>query len=304
MMKTGKSFAESLLCLVKAYARGVGAKEAIWEVHGGESFKKLLQMKRELERWNLRWGGDLTERGKQQGEALAQSFRNSLYPVEVEEGGLLRLHSTLRHDLKIFTSDEGRVQMTTAAFAKGFLELEGDLTPILVSLVTTLDRDANKMLDHSGQAYAMDEMHTIKAKLKTLLQREYSSFEEMKALIAPLNTESIVQSLEIIKNPKEALVRLLEPIRKLRGEIAEHVPDKPKTDTFNLSKIPDVHDCIKYDLFHNSSVSWKCGLDLVKLSEALARCYVSQEYGMDIDEKQSIGNRVSQALAQRFVLML
>ena len=32
--------------------------------------------------------------------------------------GLLRLHSTHRHDLKIYASDEGRVQMTAAAFAK------------------------------------------------------------------------------------------------------------------------------------------------------------------------------------------
>jgi len=86
----------------------------------------------------IKWGGDLTETGKRQGEQLGSRFRNELYPVE--EGGLLRLHSTFRHDLKLFTSDEGRVQMTAAAFAKGFLELEGDLTPILVSLVTTLDK--------------------------------------------------------------------------------------------------------------------------------------------------------------------
>lgn len=353
--------------LIKAYAPGVGSKEAVWEVEGGDSFEKLLQMKRVLERWKfaginrkvqfkphksyaaaaaayaedpehadkpkvlmiLKWGGDLTERGKQQGEELGQSFRNSLYPVEVEEGGLLRLHSTFRHDLKIFTSDEGRVQMTAAAFAKGFLELEGDLTPILVSLVTTLGRDANKMLDHSGQADATEEMQGIKAKLKSLLQRDYTSMEELKAAIAPLKTESIIQALEIIKNPKEALVRLLELIRKLRAEIAEKVQDKQadettplymgetfslmlerwdkifrdfystKTDTFDLSKIPDVHDCIKYDLLHNSSVGWKCGPELFNLAEALARCYVSQEYGMDVAEKQSIGNRVSQALCAK-----
>ncbi|CAN6811833.1 unnamed protein product [Brassica oleracea] len=49
---------------------------------------------------------------------------------------LLRLHSTYRHDLKIYNSDEGRVQMYAAAFAKGLLDLEGQLTPILVSLVS------------------------------------------------------------------------------------------------------------------------------------------------------------------------
>lgn len=51
-----------------------------------------------------------------------------------ESAGLLRLHSTFRHDLKIYCSDEGRVQVTAAAFAKGFLQLDGNLTPILVSL--------------------------------------------------------------------------------------------------------------------------------------------------------------------------
>ena len=33
-------------------------------------------------------------------------------------GGLLRLHSTYRHDLKIYSSDEGRVQMSAAAFVQ------------------------------------------------------------------------------------------------------------------------------------------------------------------------------------------
>lgn len=57
-----------------------------------------------------------------------------MYP-DSNGGGILRLHSTFRHDLKIRTSDEGRVIKTAGAFAKGLLELEGDLPPILVSLV-------------------------------------------------------------------------------------------------------------------------------------------------------------------------
>ena len=62
--------------------------------------------------------------------------------------------STFRHDLKIRTSDEGRVMNTAAAFAKGFLELEGELTPILVSLVSKEkgenQGDGEMMLDHTG----------------------------------------------------------------------------------------------------------------------------------------------------------
>lgn len=61
-------------------------------------------------------------------------------------------YSTFRHDLKIKTSDEGRVMKTAAAFAKGFLELEGDLTPILVSLVSkeSSKNSSVMMLDPSG----------------------------------------------------------------------------------------------------------------------------------------------------------
>ncbi|KAK1667992.1 hypothetical protein QYE76_056151 [Lolium multiflorum] len=82
----------------------------------------------------LKYGGVLTHAGRKQAEELGRYFRNNMYPSEGP--GLLRLHSTYRHDLKIYSSDEGRVQMSAAAFAKGLLDLEGELTPILVSLVS------------------------------------------------------------------------------------------------------------------------------------------------------------------------
>lgn len=68
--------------------------------------------------------------------------------------------STFRHDLKIKTSDEGRVMKTAAAFAKGFLELEGDLTPILVSLVSkeSSKNSSVMMLDPSGNKDITQDM--------------------------------------------------------------------------------------------------------------------------------------------------
>ncbi|RDX99713.1 Inositol hexakisphosphate and diphosphoinositol-pentakisphosphate kinase VIP2, partial [Mucuna pruriens] len=80
-----------------------------------------------------------------------------------EGTGLLRLHSTYRHDLKIYSSDEGRVQMSAAAFAKGLLDLEGQLTPILVSLVS---KDYS-MLD--GLENASIEMVEAKARLNEII---------------------------------------------------------------------------------------------------------------------------------------
>ena len=88
----------------------------------------------------LKWGGELTEDGVAQAEQLGHRFRADFYPgacghaapltrrepgltmsahyTDAGQDGLLRLHSTYRHDLKIYASDEGRVQMTAAAFAK------------------------------------------------------------------------------------------------------------------------------------------------------------------------------------------
>ena len=69
----------------------------------------------------LKFGGVLTHLGKNQAEFLGRDFRMRMYPGGNlrNSDGLLRLHSTYRHDLKIYSSDEGRVQITAAAFAKG-----------------------------------------------------------------------------------------------------------------------------------------------------------------------------------------
>lgn len=67
----------------------------------------------------LKWGGELTHAGVKQAVDTGTSFREMMY--EEKSGGLLRLHSTYRHDLKCYTSDEGRCQKTAAAFLKGLL---------------------------------------------------------------------------------------------------------------------------------------------------------------------------------------
>jgi inositol hexakisphosphate/diphosphoinositol-pentakisphosphate kinase len=65
----------------------------------------------------LKFGGNLTKVGERQAVELGRKLRTELYP-DNPGGGILRLHSTFRHDLKIKTSDEGRVMKTAAAFAK------------------------------------------------------------------------------------------------------------------------------------------------------------------------------------------
>ncbi len=70
----------------------------------------------------LKWGGQLTHSGIEQSIELGKIFRYNLYPTSND--GILRLHSTYRHDLKVYSSDEGRCVQTAAAFCKGLLDLE------------------------------------------------------------------------------------------------------------------------------------------------------------------------------------
>ena len=65
----------------------------------------------------LKWGGELTHAGYEQAMGLGDHFRTGIFPTEGDRG-LLRLHSTYRHDLKAYSSDEGRCLTTAAAFIK------------------------------------------------------------------------------------------------------------------------------------------------------------------------------------------
>ena len=108
----------------------------------------------------MKWGGVLTHAGKEQAEKLGRQFRNKMYSArDVDTDELLLLHATFRHNLKIYSSDEGRVQMSAAAFAKGLLDLDtqpGQLAPILVALVTM---DTQK-LDMVRFCQTQHELHT------------------------------------------------------------------------------------------------------------------------------------------------
>lgn len=95
------------------------------------------------------------------GSGVMSMYNNFILDVTGEYAGtqglgLLRLHSTYRHDLKIYASDEGRVQMTAAAFAKGLLALEGELTPILVQMVKSAN--TNGLLDNDCDSYKHQNM--------------------------------------------------------------------------------------------------------------------------------------------------
>ncbi|KAK4488466.1 hypothetical protein RD792_004230 [Penstemon davidsonii] len=155
----------------------------------------------------LKYGGVLTHAGRKQAEELGRYFRNNMYPGEGT--GLLRLHSTYRHDLKIYSSDEGRVQMSAAAFAKGLLDLEGPLTPILVSLVS---KDSS-MLD--GLDNASIEMDEAKARLNEIITSAKKASHSNGSLEKPW----MVDGAGLPTNASELLPKLVKLTKKVTEQV-------------------------------------------------------------------------------------
>ncbi|KAL1322656.1 hypothetical protein HN51_006140 [Arachis hypogaea] len=155
----------------------------------------------------LKYGGVLTHAGRKQAEELGRYFRNNMYPGEGT--GLLRLHSTYRHDLKIYSSDEGRVQMSAAAFAKGLLDLEGQLTPILVSLVS---KDSS-MLD--GLDNASIEMKEAKARLNEIITSSSKAIHSNGSPEFPW----MADGAGLPPNASELLPKLVELTKKVTEQV-------------------------------------------------------------------------------------
>lgn len=171
----------------------------------------------------LKWGGNLTKLGEKQSIHLGQSFRHSMYP-DAPGGGILRLHSTFRHDLKIKTSDEGRVMKTAAAFAKGLLELEGEIPPILVSLVHKEDESIH-MLDPSGNKEVKRELDECKHKVNVNLQRDIeiseTSISEHEQIVGPAEISSLHEALKMVDNPRKTLEKIYNTMGELIAQLEE-----------------------------------------------------------------------------------
>ncbi|XP_036742737.2 inositol hexakisphosphate and diphosphoinositol-pentakisphosphate kinase 2 isoform X19 [Manis pentadactyla] len=265
----------------------------------------------------LKWGGELTPAGRVQAEELGRAFR-CMYPGGQDYAGfpgcgLLRLHSTYRHDLKIYASDEGRVQMTAAAFAKGLLALEGELTPILVQMVKSANM--NGLLDSDSDSLSSCQQR-VKARLHEILQKDRDFTTEDYEKLTPSGSISLIKSMHLIKNPVKTCDKVYSLIQSLTSQIRHRMEEpkssdiqlyhsetlelmlrrwsklekdfKTKNGRYDISKIPDIYDCIKYDVQHNVSLKLENTMELYRLSKALADIVIPQEYGITKAEKLEI----------------
>ncbi|XP_059391030.1 inositol hexakisphosphate and diphosphoinositol-pentakisphosphate kinase 2 isoform X3 [Carassius carassius] len=282
----------------------------------------------------LKWGGELTPAGRVQAEELGRAFR-CMYPggqgdyAGFPGCGLLRLHSTYRHDLKIYASDEGRVQMTAAAFAKGLLALEGELTPILVQMVKSANM--NGLLDNDIESLSGCQQR-VKARLHEIMQKDEIFTEDDFDRLAPTCSSSLVNSMKAVENPVSMCDQVYTLVQSLTSQIRKRLEDpksadlqlyhseslemmlqrwsklerdfRMKSGRYDISKIPDIYDCVKYDVQHNSSLGLEDTLELFKLSRALANIVIPQEYGINKVEKLDIAYAYCLPLVKKIQLDL
>uniref|UniRef100_A0A452DVW5 Inositol hexakisphosphate and diphosphoinositol-pentakisphosphate kinase n=1 Tax=Capra hircus TaxID=9925 RepID=A0A452DVW5_CAPHI len=275
----------------------------------------------------LKWGGELTPAGRVQGECLGAGWGGDY--AGFPGCGLLRLHSTFRHDLKIYASDEGRVQMTAAAFAKGLLALEGELTPILVQMVKSANM--NGLLDSDGDSLSSCQRR-VKARLHHILQQDAPFGPEDYDQLAPTGSTSLLSSMAVIQNPVKVCDQVFDLIENLTHQIRERMQDpksvdlqlyhsetlelmlqrwsklerdfRQKSGRYDISKIPDIYDCVKYDVQHNGSLGLQGTAELLRLSKALADVVIPQEYGISREEKLEIAVGFCLPLLRKILLDL
>ncbi|GJN23698.1 hypothetical protein PR202_gb11367 [Eleusine coracana subsp. coracana] len=171
----------------------------------------------------LKYGGVLTHAGRKQAEELGRILMLNMIPL--------------------------RPQMSAAAFAKGLLDLEGQLTPILVSLVS---KDSS-MLD--GLEDASIEMDEAKAKLtkevtaqvkllaegedeKLALTNSFSKYDQAKAL--GKTTIDVARIAAGLPCGSESFLLMFARWRKLERDLYNE-----RKDRFDITQIPDVYDSCK-----------------------------------------------------------
>ena len=160
-----------------------------------------------------------------------------------------------------------------------------------------------------------------------MLQTDKDFTQEDEERLNPCHQISIANALKFIKNPVKccqhiyslinALIKMIDEKKEQYGgtdlfqneswDLMERRWCKLEKDflnqkngLFDISKVPDIYDCIKYDLLHNSSIM-KCDTteELYTYAKNMADVVIPQEYGMTRAEKLTIAQGICAPLLRK-----
>lgn len=159
------------------------------------------------------------------------------------------------------------------------------------------------------------------------MQQDKDLTPEDMERINPCNSQSINVALSFIKNPYKLCERVLAMIHKLVLLIQAKRDDSTTKDAvlyhgetwdlmarrwtklekdfktkgqFDISKIPDIYDCIKYDIQHNShAIGFDQAEELFNCAKYLADVVIPQEYGLSQLDKLAIAQGICTPLLKK-----
>jgi inositol hexakisphosphate/diphosphoinositol-pentakisphosphate kinase len=91
-----------------------------------------------------------------------------------------------------------RSRKLAAAFAKGLLALEGELTPILMQMIKSANTDGLLSDDYNARQFQSD----LKVYLHSILQADRDFSQADYESLNPSNLRSIGNAMDFIKNPR------------------------------------------------------------------------------------------------------
>ena len=377
--------------------------------------KETLKVKKAL--LILKWGGTITHSGIEQAKLLGNTFRIQIYPSSLD-GGILRLHSTYRHDLKCYSAEEGRCLKTAASFLKGLLQFNEPITPIITSMVSKDENISNALdvtnqqipevkgnikheisdcLNYNGKiSYKFNQMFSkdsiypdidldknnknediknfyYKYPVYGVMNKIDNGYEKMKIILNLIdnflehlktflndeereecdtyfikNASSISKRNSFLKNyldlskneykkdekdknkiqtsikkthpikssPENLELKKEKSLKQDNHSIPECEEEKEiliykrykklrldfynnKTNKFDVTKIPDIYDNIKYDIIHNKHILDKNSNYLYENILLISKFLMPFEYGITIKEKIDIGVRIIKPLMNK-----
>ena len=109
---------------------------------------------------------------------------------------------------------------TAAAFTKGLLELEGQLTPILASLVT-VEEKCSEMLDKRGNEQVKSDMDYYHHHLNMLQLTDTEMTKETIEQVAPECQESVKAAMYRLGNPRQALKKMYKYMETICDQLRD-----------------------------------------------------------------------------------
>ena len=132
-------------------------------------------------------------------------------------------------------------------------------------------KNSLKLMEGTTTAQKMEDLYNLVRQLTQHIQNMVAE------------NEAADTKIKLYQN--EDIGLMLERWKKLERDFRH-----PRSGVFDVSKIPDLFDSIKYDAQHNSSLNIPIMDELYEISKQIADLVIPQEYGITKEEKLNISH--------------